>query len=345
MKKVLIKKKDLPSFFSQLIVRYRIFAPVEKNGLFWFRPIENFTEIALDFSNSTMPPKALFFQQTETLLTFKKQSSSSIKIEIPAEKNKMAILFGIRPCDAKSIELLDTIFLKDDEDPYYRSKRKNTLLVGLSCIRPSLSCFCTSLGGGPANTDGLDILFTDIDESFFVEGINEKGITFIKEFIEFFTPATEEDNKKRESVAMHAQKMITRRMTAENTEKTLDKIFESSYWEKNAQRCIGCGICTFLCPTCHCFDIHDETNAASDHGARIRVWDSCMYPEYTKQASGYNPRPTRMNRLRNRVYHKFNYIPKNHQVFGCVGCGRCIDNCPMAIDIIDIVNNAQEVQS
>jgi ferredoxin len=134
-------------------------------------------------------------------------------------------------------------------------------------------------------------------------------------------------------------------MTVDNIEKKLDMIFESTYWEENARKCIGCGVCTFLCPTCHCFDIHDETNTASNHGARIRVWDSCMYPEYTKQASGYNPRPTRMNRLRNRIYHKFNYIPKQYQVFGCVGCGRCIEKCPMAIDIIDIINNAWEVPS
>lgn len=274
MKKVLIKKKDLPSFFSQVVVRYRIFAPVEKNGSFSFRPIENPAEVALDFTNSTMPPKALFFQQTETLLKFKKQSTSSIKIEIPAENNKKAILFGIRPCDAKAIELLDTIFLKDGEDPYYRSKRKNTVLVGLSCTHPVRNCFCTSLGGGPADTSGLDILFTDIGDSFFVEGINEQGTTFIKEFSGLFTPATKEDNTKRESVAAYAQKMITRYMTIDNIEKTLDKIFESIYWEKSAQKCIGCGICTFLCPTCHCFDIHDEVNTAPDHGARIRVWDS-----------------------------------------------------------------------
>jgi len=107
-------------------------------------------------------------------------------------------------------------------------------------------------------------------------------------------------------------------------------------------RCLGCGICTFLCPTCHCFDIQDET--LESNGARVRIWDSCMFREYSLQASGYNPRPEQTSRVRNRVFHKFSYFPKNHQEFGCVGCGRCISECPVNIDIVEIVNKAREVK-
>ena len=131
-------------------------------------------------------------------------------------------------------------------------------------------------------------------------------------------------------------------MKTQNIEKILDQIFENKFWEEIAKRCLGCGICTYLCPTCHCFDIQDEKKGK--HGARIRVWDSCMYSEYTKQASGYNPRLYQMNRFRNRVYHKFNYFPKNSQVFGCVGCGRCIIECPVNIDIIETINDAWKVE-
>ena len=123
----------------------------------------------------------------------------------------------------------------------------------------------------------------------------------------------------------------------------LDKIFENELWKNISLKCLGCGICTFQCPTCHCFDIQDETTITN--GARVRVWDTCMNPEYTLHASGHNPRPARMNRTRNRVYHKFNYYPKNYNVIACVGCGRCISDCPVNIDIIDVIDQAREVKS
>jgi sulfhydrogenase subunit beta (sulfur reductase) len=136
--------------------------------------------------------------------------------------------------------------------------------------------------------------------------------------------------------------MVKRRMNCENIARILDNIYENNYWNDIAMKCLGCGICTFLCPTCHCFDIQDETLGCK--GARVRVWDSCMYREYTLQASGYNPRPGKMNRIRNRVFHKFNYFSKNHKIFGCVGCGRCITECPVNIDIVETVNKAREVE-
>jgi heterodisulfide reductase subunit C len=131
-------------------------------------------------------------------------------------------------------------------------------------------------------------------------------------------------------------------MKTEGISEKLDKIFEDKLWRDISLKCLSCGICTYLCPTCHCFDMQDETTLKN--GARVRVWDTCMNPEYTIHASGHNPRPTRMNRTRNRVYHKFSYIPKNHKVIACVGCGRCINECPVNIDIIDVIEQAREVK-
>jgi ferredoxin len=130
-------------------------------------------------------------------------------------------------------------------------------------------------------------------------------------------------------------------MDVTDIQNKLEKIFEHGIWENFSKACIGCGICTYLCPTCHCFDIHDESTIK--RGGRIRVWDSCMYPEFTLQASGYNPRPTRKNRLRNRIYHKFYSFPCNNDLIACTGCGRCINMCPVNIDIIEIINQAREV--
>ena len=340
MDKLIINKDKIQGFIQQALTRYTVYAPVDNNGLILFKQIKTPDEVSLVFSNSKMPPKSLFFPQTETLFRFTKDES--IKIDTPAEVNDKTMIFGIRPCDAKSLQILDMVFKNDYEDPYYLSKRKNTVLFGLSCTNPSVNCFCTSVNGSPDDIDGLDVLLTDLGDKYFIEIASKKGKQLIESF-HGFKPATNEDAKKKDAIVEKARNKIKRQVNTKDVEGILDKIFGSQFWNDIAIKCLGCGICTYLCPTCHCFDIQDES--VQKTGARIRVWDSCMYPEYSLQASGYNPRPTQMNRVRNRVYHKFNYFPKNHQVIGCVGCGRCIDACPVNIDVIDVVTKARERKS
>jgi ferredoxin len=185
------------------------------------------------------------------------------------------------------------------------------------------------------------VQLTDIGESFMVEVGTDKGTHFVESMGDVFEPATDEDIKKGEDIKTQAEKAIQQHMNTEDIVERLEGIFESPFWKNVAAKCLGCAACTYVCPTCHCFDMQDET--AGGEGARIRVWDSCMYPEYTQHASGHNPRPARMNRIRNRVYHKFSYYPKNWSMLGCVGCGRCIEACPVNIDIIDVVNTTSEV--
>ncbi|KKL62819.1 hypothetical protein LCGC14_2181390 [marine sediment metagenome] len=120
-----------------------------------------------------------------------------------------------------------------------------------------------------------------------------------------------------------------------NIEEKLDKIFDSSLWDRVHQRCLGCGIRTYLCSTCHCFALLDEKNNSGVQ--RVRSWDSCMFPEFTVEASGHNPRISNRERMRQRVMHKFNYFVKRFGQTACVGCGRCIQNCPVNIDIREII--------
>lgn len=338
MQPKVIEKNRIPGFIAHLQSRYPVFGPVETHDLFLFQPIENPAQINLCYSNSKIPPKSFCFPQTETLFRFTTDETVKIK---PREKPPQSVIFGIRPCDAKSLKLLDEIFNDDPKDTIYISKRKNMILVGLTCVTPSVNCFCTSLGGSPAGTDGLDVLLTDIGDKYFAEAFTEKGEKLFEGF-DNFTFAQDEEKKKKEETVKKACDSIRRSINVTNIDTILDDIFDAEYWETIAKKCLGCGICTFLCPTCHCFDIQDEI--ADVNGARIRVWDSCMYKEYSLQASGYNPRPSRKNRMRNRIYHKFNYFPKNTHMFGCVGCGRCISECPVNIDIIEIINKAREVR-
>ena len=260
----------------------------------------------------------------------------------PVDVDEKKIIFGIRSCDAKSIAILDHAFKGDYKDPYFLKRRENTILIGLSCNKPEINCFCTSFDDTPASSKYVDILLTDIGDKYFVEVTNDKGKQLTKGMSQLFKPAKESDAKKKKEIEKNAVDMISRHQKTNGITEKLDKIFDNPFWKDIAFKCVGCGTCTYLCPTCHCFDIQDESTLTK--GARVRVWDTCMNPEYTLHASGYNPRPARTNRVRNRIYHKYNYYPKNFDVIACVGCGRCIDLCPVNIDIIDVVTKAGEVK-
>ena len=338
MENLVIKSEKLPEMINKLIKDYLVFAPIEENEYSTFKQINKAEEMSLEFLLPRVPTKALFFEQTETLFKFTPGRKGDIKpIEFP---DKERVIIGIRPCDARSFTMLDPVFQGDFKDPLYNSKRKNAILIGLSCNKPEINCFCTSFDDSPASSKNVDILLTDINEKYFVEIVTEKGEKLISKIKTFFESASKEDEEARNKVEEQAIKSITRKMDLDGIVLKLDEMFDHELWYNTAMKCIGCGICTYLCPTCHCFDMQDESTL--DEGARIRVWDSCMFPEYTNHASGHNPRPARMNRVRNRVYHKFSYFPKNSNVTACTGCGRCIDYCPVNIDIIDVIAKVGE---
>jgi len=340
MEKYTLSKNKFPELIKKIRDKYSVIAPVKNNDIFLFQTIEDPNEINLDYLNSQVPPKEMMFHQTETMFSF--TPGTSAKIEPIAQIDENRIIFGIRPCDAKSFHILNPVFDSDFKDPYYLTNRKNSILIGLSCNKPGVNCFCTSLDDGPCSTEHVDMLLTDIGEKYFLEIQTDKGKDLTKNIDKLLIKATEQDIKKKKEAEKKAIDLITRKSNNKDIVDKLDKIFDHSYWKNISLKCIGCRTCTYLCPTCHCFDIQDETSMTK--GKRIRVWDSCMNPEYTLHASGYNPRPSRMNRTRNRVYHKYNYYPKNHNIIACVGCGRCVDNCPVNIDIIDMINTVQEIK-
>ena len=339
-----ISKKDIGKLLNGWSSEFTVFVPSKDKGVTemakWDGKDTGFLKW---YRNTVIPAKSIFLPPAEEMFSFQK-NNDGYHLELSTDRQRR-IIFGIRPCDAKSLSVLDFVFKGDYEDPYYLEKRKNTFLVGVSCTQPAVNCFCTSFDNGPASSKHVDVLLTDIGDKYFVEIQNEKGKQLVESTKKLFTLATEKDSNKKKDVEKKAIDTVARHMNIKNVDalvKKLDSIFDAPYWKNIAMKCLGCGACTYLCPTCHCFDIQDETTLAK--GARIRVWDSCMRPEYTLQTSGYNPRPGRMNRVRNRVYHKYNYYPKNHKIIACVGCGRCIDNCPVNIDIIDVITKAAEVK-
>ena len=294
----------------------------------------------LDYLNSVKPPKDVFFPQTEKMFDFTVSGSRITGLTETPLPHRPILLFGSRPCDARAAAMLDRVFGWDYLDPYYLERKRRAVVVSIACREPEDSCFCTSMGGNPGSTEGSDLLLTDLGDRYLVEVITDKGATVMERGGDLFRNAEETDLEAAARVTEEAESAITRHMNLDGVKEALERAFDSSYWEEFANRCIGCGICTLLCPTCHCFDINDVVSRG--RAWRERTWDTCQDAYYSVHASGHNPRPGQSSRQRNRIYHKFLYMDRNLGVIGCVGCGRCIRGCPVNIDIIEVVEGVRE---
>ena len=329
MKEMKIAKNEVVSLLDSLIREYKVFAPVKRDSFVVFQEIHSGSEARLDYTNSKKPPKEIFFPQCEVLFTYDLHGEG-LGIEEPAFEEKR-VIFGIRPCDARSLVILDDIFNSEEyKDVYYIDKREKTLVIAIGCNQPSSTCFCTSLGGGPFSRDGSDLLLVDIGEEYVAQAISKKGEKFLKKHKEF-KEADEHSLSLMRNVVETAEALIKSKVAAGEIKAKLDGMFDDSFWDLLHEKCLGCAVCTYLCPTCHCFDIIDE--AADQRGERVRIWDSCAFPMFTLEASGVNPRPSSKERTRQRIMHKFKYFVDNHGRAACVGCGRCIKECPVNLDI------------
>jgi len=335
MKQALLDKKDIGKLLKSAAVDSPVYAPVMGNSEIEFTRIADGSEaVSLEYSNLKLSPKGIFFPQTETLLTFDFDA-----VEDVPEPESGIVVFGSRPCDALSLLYLDKVFGPENkgyDDPYYMKRREDSVMISLACSEPCRTCFCTSVGGGPADRKGSDILMFDLDEGIFFRAETGKGEAFLEKYSSLFgEPGADTEKKADEQGNEAALSMETLPVDKEALKKHLDDGFEDPVWEKLTQNCIGCGACTYLCPTCYCFDISDEQRMYK--GKRIRTWDACQFPQFTKHASGHNPRNTKLERLRQRFMHKFSYLPENMGEIYCVGCGRCVTNCPVNIDIREVI--------
>ncbi len=346
MEKILTKK-SLPQWVKTL-TSYKVYFPKKDEEDRW-----NYVEIRdedmnLDFLNTTLPPKKILFPQNEVFLEFAKTAESNqetleVKEILPEEQP--TIIFGVRPCDARAAWLLDKVFSGEFTDLYYWKRRNQTILAGLACdTPPSENCFCLSVEGSPYSEEGLDILLTDLGDKYFVKPLTEKGEKLIQTGKGLFQDAKPEDQKKVKAIQAESVKKLKRRLKDPGTiASKLKGMFDAPLWDEESMSCIRCGICTYLCPSCHCFDINDEVDSASPlKGKRVRTWDNCQFPDFTMHSSGHNPRPEKASRLRQRLFHKFQYFVEVYDKFQCVGCGRCISLCPVGIDIIKVLDKVNE---
>lgn len=334
MKGKIFEKDQLSEFIDDLRKKRKVFAPINQDGLTCFSEIKSSSEIYLD-CQSKLSSKEIFFPRCETLFTFNKVEGE-ITLEEPKVKDEEIVLFGVPPCEAKSFTLIDKAFSSGEfQDIYFLRRRENTVVIGKSCQSPRTTCFCTTVGGGPFNREGVDFLLHDLGEKYLLEIISKKGEKLI-DLYKKYENATETDIKMVQQIEKNVKESMKSNLDLKNIEEKLDKMFEDPLWKSIYQKCVACGVCTYLCPTCYCFDMFDE-QVTSLEGKRLRIWDSCQFPLFTLQGSGENPRPTGKERMRQRMMHKFNYYPKNYDDIACVGCGRCIRECPVNLDIREVL--------
>jgi len=340
MEKRLIKKDALTGIIGKIAADTTVYAPVKVEDNVLFKVLEKGDEPLVTLANSKNAPKNFFFPRTEVMLRFTRTTKGT-EFSGGEKEAGEAVLFGVRPCDARSFVLLDMLFDQEKyKDPYYIDKRQKTTIVSLACAHPPYAtCFCTSVDGHPVSSAGADVLLVDLGDQYLAEFITAKGEKLLKYFGDVKADAAAD--AKKEAIATQAEKEIKVQIPAKAIKPILDVNFEHPFWNTIHQKCLACGTCTYLCPTCHCFDISDEMKDGD--GRRLRNWDSCMFPMFTKETSGHNPRTSQKERWRQRAMHKFKYYVDNFNAIACVGCGRCVMYCPVNIDIRKIVEDISKL--
>lgn len=342
MKVIKIDKQQWESGIASLAGAYRLFGPVLEKTFYNFKELGEGEKPDFEYQNSRLSAKSLVFPQSEDMLEYELDESNPdhhIMKEAPKDYSPRAVL-GVRPCDAAAIELLKLNFdTPEYKDPYWLNLYNATTFVGLACNTPCSTCFCTTTGCGPFNEKGLDVLLVDNGAEYLAKVLTEKGEKLAQAAGWESADGSEDqiDALKQKAEDAIVSKIDTSRLADLDT---LD-LHGADFWENISFSCINCGTCTYVCPTCWCFDIQDEVSGK--HGKRMRNWESCMFPIFTVHTTGHNPRDTKLSRVRQRFMHKLKYfVDKYEQGIMCVGCGRCVRQCPVNIDIrrvCELMNN------
>ncbi len=332
----IVAKRDIAAWLKGLAEKYEVVAPVKDGNTSGFKKVEDVS--SLDLNMPTPPTKGLreqFTPETEVLFEYK---LSGLQAElVPSELDtKDRLIFGARACDAAALKYVDAVYSNAQPvDAPYFARREHTALVGMFCTSPAWSCFCTEVNDFLTKPIEMDVYLTDIGEKYLAEALTPKGEELMG--ASQFQAASDADKQAAEAVRAKVLEKMPPFVDHALQSKSFD--WDCSVWTKLAQKCLGCGACAFLCPTCHCFDIQEY--AQGTKGSRYRCWDTCQFEKFTLMGHGHNPRPTKQERTRQRVFHKFLYSPERYGVLGCVGCGRCISSCPVNIDIQRVVHELE----
>ncbi len=330
---------DLNKVLGAINETQKVFLPVDnKKGEAAFTAWSDGVEMSSQL-NTLRSAKDFFFPQVSAMARFKREGQNIEIIDIRKESEDF-VIFGARACDVRSFTVLDNVFLAEPVDTQYQTRREHSTVVTLACGRPGETCFCSTFDIDAAcPTDG-DARAWIVGDTFYLEPLTEKGEKLVEAAKNFLT----EGDQTMVDAAVNASRTVLSKLplanlkAKDNRAKELE-LFNSEKWAELSSHCLGCGACTYVCPTCQCFDINDFDSGKGIE--RYKCWDSCMFNDFTLMAAG-TPRKTQKERFRQRFMHKLVYYPIQHEgMFSCVGCGRCLKKCPIQMNIVKVMNELE----
>jgi ferredoxin len=327
-----LSKERVDAFLAELNQAVRVYVPARGEAVSSFARYGQGTEPAFDLVNTDMPPKDMLFPQTEKMYRYGLDDEGKPFVDATFDADEV-VLFGVRPCDMRSIECMDDVFLtRGFIDEYYETRRQKLTTFALACTAPAPTCFCDSMGLNAGQAPAADVLLKDVGAAWQLAAQSEKGAALLEKYKGFFDESDVQDAGAKNSDSVSC----TLKVDMDGVKEKLDQMFDHPLWEDITKKCLTCGTCTYVCPTCYCFDISQSNRMKI--GERYRCWDSCMFSVYSEMAGGHNPRADKLSRVRQRFMHKLCFFEDRYGKSLCVGCGRCIQKCPVALDISCLID-------
>lgn len=338
--KILKLPKDKLDYFASVVQQFgEVHAPVEQDGKYAFKRLARWSEARLAYDRTILPPKKYFLPPKEALLRYKPGDGY-----VPATEDLQSkiVLFGVHACDVYALNILDLVFAGKYPDPYYQTRRKNIAIIGIDCL-PDEHCFCRSMRADFVDR-GFDLFFYDIGEYYFTlvgSALGDDMVLATQPLFEAVSAADVDEYKRRSGEKRRAFQI---EVEIRDLPEIFEMEYESDIWNQLGEKCLSCGSCSAVCPTCYCFDVNDRAALGSHAGERSRSWDSCLFATHARVAGGENFRESRSSRIKFRFYHKQRGFVADYGRPSCVGCGRCITACPVKIDIIEVLSVLREAQ-
>jgi len=333
MKIMKMAKRDLDLFVSVLPAFGEVYAPVQRGGGFAFEKPSLWSDVRMNYTRTLLPPKKLMLPPRETTFAFDPNKGF---VDLLTDASKPMVLFGVHSYDIYGLNILDRVFAQSKfPDPYYIARRKATAVIGVDFVPDEWHA------AGSMNADfvdhGFDLFLSDIGDDYLVLVGTSRGDDMVVMSGCLMQPATEADFMEYKKRSQNRRSAYKTHLELEDLPEILEMEYNSKAWDEFGAKCLSCGSCSMVCPTCYCFDVCDEVELGSRSGRRIRSWDSCLLRTHALVAGGENFREKRSSRVKFRFYHKQRGFVAEYGRPSCVGCGRCVAVCPAQINIITVI--------